>query len=100
MNNNLSKILQKQNLIREFCRKYGITFLGVFGSFARNDAKNKSDVDILVTIKKRITAFDFIGLEYKLSEILGKKVDLVERKTVHPMLKEKIENEVIPIYGK
>ena len=98
MNNILTEILSKQDLIETLCKKYSIIFLGIFGSSVRGEAKHESDIDILVTIEKRITALDFVGLEYELSEIIGKKVDLVERIAVHPMLKERIENEVIPIY--
>ncbi len=64
----------------------------VFGSYARGDFNEKSDIDILIEFKegKEKDLFEFIALERKLSEILDKKVDLVTINSVSPYIKEEI----------
>lgn len=98
MNDNLTKILPKQNLIREYCKKSGITFLGVFGSFARNEIRDTSDIDILVRFERVGDILEFIKIEYQLSDLLGRKVDLVEEKGIPELFKKRIKKEVVPIY--
>jgi len=71
---------------------------GVFGSFARGEAKKKSDIDILIEVKaKKFSLLDLVGLELELKEKLKRKVDLVEYSTIHPLLKERILREEVPI---
>ena len=55
--------------------KYGITEIAIFGSYARETQKKKSDIDILVKLKKPL-GFAFIELADTLEDILGLKVDL------------------------
>ena len=70
--------------IREFCRKWKITELSVFGSILRDDFRPDSDVDFLVTWDKgaRWDAFDHMDAEEELAKIVGRKVDLVSRGAV------------------
>ncbi len=71
---------------------------GVFGSFARGEAKKDSDIDILIEVKaKKFSLLDLVGLELELKEKLKRKVDLVEYSTIHPLLKERILQEEVPI---
>ena len=72
---------------------------GVFGSYARGDENNKSDVDILIEYKDNDKSlFDFIGLKLDLEKILKKKVDLGEYCAIRPRIKEKILKEQVSIY--
>jgi predicted nucleotidyltransferase len=57
----------------------------------------KSDIDILVDYPRGKGLFGFIGLQERLEKALGKKVDLVTFKGLHPLLKEQILSEQIPI---
>ena len=76
----------------------GVVRAGVFGSFARGEAKKKSDIDILVEIRaKKFSLLDLVGLELELKEKLKRKVDLVEYSTIHPLLKDRILGEEVPI---
>ena len=61
--------------------------VGIFGSYARNEQKKESDLDLLVHFSKSISLFDLVGLEIELSEKLGIKVDLVTERALHPKLK-------------
>ena len=56
-----------------------------------------SDIDILVEISKDISLLDFVGLKLEIEEALGRKVDLVEYKTIKPLLKERILQEQVTI---
>jgi predicted nucleotidyltransferase len=69
---------------------YGVKKAAVFGSYARGSQTSKSDIDILVELGKAISLLDFVGLKLDLEEKLGKKVDLVQYKTIKPSLKKYI----------
>jgi uncharacterized protein len=70
--------------IADFCRKWEITELSVFGSVLRDDFRPDSDIDVLVTFapSARWSLLDLVGMEEELAAILGRKVDLVERASV------------------
>jgi predicted nucleotidyltransferase len=78
-------------------RQYQLKSVGVFGSFARGDQTEKSDIDILVefTQPNTIDLFDFIDLEDFLSKKLEIKVDLVTKNALKPMLKDQILKETV-----
>ncbi len=77
-------------------RKHHITKAGIFGSYARGEAKKKSDIDIIIQPRKGM-GFEFFGLQMELEEKLGKKVDLVTYKYIHPLIKEDVLNEEVRI---
>ena len=80
-------------------KKHKITKAGVFGSFAKNKATDKSDVDILVELTYPMSLLDFIGIKQELEEILQKSVDLVEYRAIKPIIKDSILKSEIRIYG-
>ena len=70
--------------IAEFCRKNHIRSFALFGSVLRDDFRPDSDVDVLIEFetKKEPGLMELVGMQDELSEILGRKVDMVERKVV------------------
>jgi predicted nucleotidyltransferase len=75
----------------------------VFGSFARNEANEKSDIDILVEIdykKQNVSLLDFIGWKLDLEKIVKRQVDLVSSDGLSKYMKPIIEKEKILIYEK
>jgi len=80
---------------RELKRKYGVKEIGIFGSFARNENRKGSDIDILVEIEKPMGFFTFIRLERHLSDLLGAKVDLVTKNALKPHIGRRILTEII-----
>ncbi len=70
--------------IAEFCRRWKITELALFGSALRDDFRPGSDIDLLVTFAPGAewSLFDHVAMEEELSVILGRKVDLVSRPTI------------------
>ncbi len=76
---------------------FSVRNIGLFGSYAKQNAKESSDIDILVDFSKPITLFQYVDLEYFLSEKLGERVDLVSKDGLKPILKNRILEEVIYI---
>jgi uncharacterized protein len=70
--------------IAEFCQKWKIVELSLFGSVLRDDFRPDSDVDVLVTFAPdgRYSLFDLVHIEEELEKMLGRKVDLVERRAI------------------
>ena len=80
--------------IKQILSKFEPEFIGIFGSYARGDNNEESDLDILVRFGKRINLLDLIGLELELTETLGLKIDLVTEKALSPLIKESIEQDL------
>mgnify|MGYP001616979691 CR=1 FL=1 len=72
--------------------------IGIFGSFARNENKPDSDLDILVDFKNTVNLLDLIGLEQTLTELLKIKVDLITYKSINPRVKPFIEKDLKIIF--
>jgi len=68
----------------EIIEKFHVAEIGVFGSYARGEHTKESDIDILVSFSKPIGFMAFMRLEFYLTELLGKKVDLVTRGSLKP----------------
>jgi len=89
------KIAENKAYLRE---TYGVTEIGVFGSFARGDNDADSDIDISVEInheKVPVGLFEFAGMQFYLEEILGQKVDLVTKTGIKPLIKDRILSQLI-----
>jgi len=71
----------------------------VFGSYARGEMNDESDIDILVDFPKGITYFDIGGIYMDLVERLKRKVDLVSKGGLNPTFRPYIENDLIEIYN-
>lgn len=69
--------------IKPILQKYGVTKSDLFGSYARGDFNDQSDVDILVDIPKGTSLFDLIYLKEDLEKSLAKKVDIVTYRSVN-----------------
>ncbi|MHB1921031.1 MAG: nucleotidyltransferase family protein [Chitinophagaceae bacterium] len=78
-------------------KKYPISELGIFGSYARGDYHERSDIDILVDFDGRIDGFDFIRLAHDLEEDFQQKIDMVSRKGIKPQYLPYIEKSLIHI---
>ncbi len=89
----IQKILRQQ---KEFLReKYKVKEIGVFGSFVRGEQTYTSDVDILVEFEEIPSLLKFVKLENYLSDVLGVKVDLVEKRALKPHIGKHILQEVM-----
>ncbi len=87
------KTIKRQ--ILPLLRKNKVKKAGVFGSYARGEQKRASDIDLLIEFKGSL--LDLVSLENKLQEQLGKKVDLLTYKSIHPLLRKRILREEVRI---
>ena len=78
---------------------YNPVRIGIFGSAARNEETEVSDIDILYNFKDIIGFSKFLNLQESLEKNLTKKVDLVDERFVHPRLKPYIMNDLRIIYN-
>ncbi|MEK6914321.1 MAG: nucleotidyltransferase family protein [Nanoarchaeota archaeon] len=88
---------QLKKKIIKILKKYNVKKAGIFGSFARGDCSENSDVDILAEIPRNVNLFDYVGIKLELECSLGKKVDLVEYKLIRPELKKIILRDEVRI---
>jgi uncharacterized protein len=84
-------------LIRGTLSKYKPLYVGVFGSYARNEQNTQSDLDILVDFETPVNLLDVIGIEQELSEALDVKVDLITQRSVNKRLQAYIDKDLIQI---
>lgn len=76
-------------------RSYGIKKIGLFGSFARNESREGSDVDLLIEFNKdKKTYHNFINFAYFIESLLKRKVELVTPESVSPYIAPYIQKEV------
>jgi predicted nucleotidyltransferase len=93
----ISVILRKHKA--ELSRKYKVSEIGMFGSFARGEQKKKSDVDILVEFNEEDIPglLKFIEIERYIEKLIRKKVDLVRKGGIRPEIRDIILKEVVYI---
>jgi len=97
------KINQKKKLetirkiapkIIKILKKNNVKKASIFGSYARGEQKKNSDIDILIEPPEGI-GYGFIKIEFELEDELGRKVDLLSYKAIHPLLKKRILKEEV-----
>jgi predicted nucleotidyltransferase len=90
----LAMLGKKKKLLYQ---NFGVMDLAVFGSYARNQQKKDSDVDIVYLLKdkNKFGYFQYLDLEEMLSNQFKKKVELVNYKYMNPIIKQKAEKEII-----
>ena len=78
-------------------RELGVCHAAVFGSVARGDASEDSDIDVLIDLDpaKPIGLFEYARVKLYISELLGRRIDVVNRKTLKPLLRDSILREAV-----
>ena len=92
-------IAEIKNRITDTARQYGIQKAYLFGSYARGEAGNDSDIDICIEKGKIRTLFELSGFCLDLEEMLKNKVDVVTTTSLSADFKEQISKDMILIYG-
>lgn len=87
--------------IAELCRRYGIAELSVFGSVARGDDRPDSDVDLLYVSASdsKNSLWELWDLRDELAQLLGRKVDLVPKNSLHWVIRDQVLTEARPVYA-
>ena len=93
------QVLETLNQFKNiYLEKYGVTALGIFGSTARDETHEDSDIDIVVKMKKP-DLFYLVHIKEELQEVYDAKVDIVRyREKMNPFLKKRIDNEAIYVW--
>jgi len=74
---------------------YGVTKIGLFGSYSRGEAREGSDVDLLVEFERPIGFFKFVELEDSLTDKLGVKVELVTDDALKPLVRPHVMEDIV-----
>ncbi len=83
--------------IEESARRHKIRSVRVFGSFARGEEKEESDIDLLVEIEPDCSLLDLIAMKHEIEDLTRRTVDVVTTKGISPYLVEQIVSEAIPL---
>lgn len=78
-------------------QRFGVSKLALFGSFARDQAKDDSDIDILVSYDEPTTSKTYFGVQFYLEDLLGRQVDLVTDKALRKEFRPYVEREAINV---
>ena len=91
-------VLERLNLHREELRtRYGVGSIALFGSYARDEARPDSDVDLLVEFERPPTFLSYMHLIDYLEQLLGTRVDLATPKKLKPRARPYVERELIRV---
>lgn len=87
--------------IAGLCRRYQVRELGVFGSAARGEMREDSDIDLLVEFipGARMGLFELHDLEQELTQVLGRKVDLVSKAGLKPRVRDSVLRDLRILYA-
>ena len=93
--NNLLKSRREE--ILSIAAKHGARNVRVFGSVARGEDDDKSDIDLLVEFDSGRSLLDHAGLWLELQDLLGCKVDVVSERGIKPRIRERVLREAVPL---
>jgi predicted nucleotidyltransferase len=88
---------EKLASIRKIAARHGVTSVRVFGSFARGEAREDSDLDLLIEAGPQTPPWFPGGLLADLEEVLGRPVDIAEESALHPLIRDIVLREAIPL---
>jgi predicted nucleotidyltransferase len=75
-----------------------VASLAVFGSVARNESTQQSDIDLLVDFDHDVGLFHLFETQHRLEEIIGvRRIDLIQKGAIHPALRERILSEAVNV---
>lgn len=92
---NRAEVLRRLAGDRKRLKRLGVTRIALFGSFARDEARPDSDVDLLVVFDHPVGLFEFMDVQTHLSTLLGRRVDLATSDMLHESMRETILGEAI-----
>lgn len=89
-----------QSALAELCERNGISRLRLFGSVARGEDSDGSDIDLIAYFTDRKSLLDLVRIEREFSERLGRKVDLLTEGAISPYLRERILRSSLLVYDR
>lgn len=92
----LAKLLgDKREEVLKIAGKHGARNIRLFGSVARGDAKESSDIDLLVKMEAGSTLLDIVAIGQDLEDLLGCKVHVVTEAAISPFIRENVLKEAV-----
>jgi uncharacterized protein len=93
-----SSVVQKYRAeILDLALRHGAGNVRVFGSLARGEGREDSDLDLLVTLGEGRSLLDLVGLKQDLEDLVHRSVDVVTEKALSPYLRERVLSEAVPL---
>lgn len=93
----ISELRKKRKEILDTAARHGASEVRIFGSVARGESSDTSDVDFLVELEPGRSLLDHVALWQDLEELLGCKVDLVEPGGLHWYIRDRVLSEAVPL---
>lgn len=93
----LDDIRKRRDEVRKIATRHNATGIFVFGSCARREDDEVSDIDFLVDFNGKATLFDQISIRFELEDMFGCKVDVVSRRGLAPEISEAIQMEAVEV---
>jgi uncharacterized protein len=90
-----AEVLKALRDSRPLLDAFGVSRLSLFGSFAKDEGRQDSDVDLLVEFSRPVGLFAFVRLQRELGERLGRRVELVTHAALKPQLRDRILSEAV-----
>jgi hypothetical protein len=78
-------------------KHHDVVRAAIFGSFARGDAEESSDLDLLVEFSGEKSLLDLVGLKLDLEDSLGRSVDVITYNALHPVIRDRILSEQVRV---
>lgn len=93
----LHKLKRKRKQILAIAKKHGATHVRVFGSVARGEDKQTSDIDLLVKLAAKPSPWFPAGMTNELETLLGRRVEIVTERGLNPHLRKYVLKEAVPL---
>ena len=84
--------------LASICKRNQVARLRLFGSYARGEATESSDVDLIADFASAKSLFDIVRIEMEMSHALGRKVDLLTEGAISPYIRERITDDIRVVY--
>jgi uncharacterized protein len=89
-------LLHREEILA-LARRHGASNVRLFGSLARGEGTETSDLDLLVTLAQGRSLLDLVGLKQDVEDLLHRPVDVVTERSLSPYLRERILSEAVPL---
>jgi uncharacterized protein len=93
----IEELRNRRDEILQVATRHGVRHVRIFGSVARGDADERSDVDFLVEMEKGRSLLDLGGLLMDLQDLLGRPVDVVTEKGLRERIRSRVLREAVPL---
>jgi len=91
------RVAAHRGQLLDVLRRHGVTNPEIFGSAARGDDQEESDIDLLVDFAPGTIIIDIIGIQHELQDMIGVPVDLIPRSGLKPRVRARVEKDLLPL---